>query len=130
MQRIPENLNEALVARLKTIVGLWPDFSDRVGFKERMHQLRNHLAPGFMESAIALAPQGLKAVEVISVTQNKARLHFEDLTGQFYSVVLTNCRDGCWLLQSIDAECPICFGTGNCDEIRCSLCGGTGFGVS
>lgn len=130
MQRIPETLNKALVAQLKTIVGLWPDFSDHVGFKERMHQLRNHLAPDFMESAIALAPQGFKAVKVIAVTENEARMHFEDLNGQRYSVVLNNCRDGCWLLQSIDAECPICFGTGTCDEIRCSLCGGTGFGVS
>lgn len=115
---------------LRFVLERWPDYSSPQLFKEGAQIIRHFLTPDFSDGDFRNGVDGL--VRIISSVKLECAtlIDFEDRKGFINRAAVVG-QDGVWLLQSIKAQCPACFGIGeNGPTGACLICGGSGWGVA
>ena len=72
----------------------------------------------------------LSAILSIDGSETRKVIVFDDVDGFRYRAILVVEGDAGWRIGSIKVQCPVCFGDGVNDDRPCTICGGSGWGVT
>jgi hypothetical protein len=102
---------------------MWP----KAGIKNAdaaLSQLREHLAASFDNIDFENRVEAVSTVEEIETGSHGAVLYFYDADRTIHRAVFVRSVRAGWKLESLKFQCPVCFGTGENDGAKCTICGG------
>ena len=131
--------NEREVIRLKPmtkcvdllyhVIQLWPNPGAPQDL-DCSKQLEDFLSPRFKRLDLLTQIDSIQEILSVNKEGDNTSITFNDSEGCLHRAVFHKMVDRCWLLKSLEFQCPGCFGEGINNGELCTLCGGKGWGVS
>lgn len=112
----------AAIARLQSCEHLSTD--------ARYAAIRPYVTDRFDPLDVCILVPAIKAIEQITVQKDTLLIDFVDAQGDCQRAQFSKqSPQGCWGMESLKFECPICFGDGMNDGKTCLGCSGNGWGA-
>lgn len=122
--------NDAVTKAIEWLILSWPKNNDEPEAAIRS-RLRGRIADSLPRSSIRTVAAGAWRVACPPLTYSgKARCLLVDANyPKTRALIELYAQSDDWLLTALDAECPVCFGTGINNNCICDLCFGVGWGT-
>ncbi len=130
MKRAHEDVRDP-IPLLNSIVKRWPKPKPGVNDIAAAHRLlQADLADGFDQLDFYNPVASVAEVESVEIAPGRATVFFHDENETLQRAVFGSYESEKWKLESLKFQCPVCFGSGVNDDSTCTICGGSGWGVS
>lgn len=112
---------------MNQIVAIWPKPGTE-DVEATFSLLRRYLAESFAAIDLQNRVHSVAAMKEVEARSQRAVLYFNDVDEISQRAVFVRSETHDWKLESLKFQCPVCFGTGENDSAKCTICGGVGWG--
>jgi len=114
---------------LKAAVKNWPLTESEKRYPQDS-AIAEFISPDFDPIEFASDVDDVSSILSIDGSDEHKVVVFDDVNGfRYRAIVDYNLKSG-WRLRSVKFQCPVCFGDGVNEGGACTMCGGSGWGVS